>query len=113
VPPVEKPAIRTGDFVLGLGYHSVFNEDAYHQFADYVRSCGASAAWCAATYRPEEIKIAPGEIFIDAQWQFGDAEVSVPGYDIKVFPASGVVQCEVYEMIQAEMARILAEPKGK
>ncbi len=101
---IESPAaLTTNDFVLGVGYSSIFNEPEDRHFADSVRQAGASAAWIAARYRPERVRTLPGEVFIDAHWKAGDAVVEVPGYDIKILPPSGYLVSAIYFMINAEM----------
>ena len=104
--PAAPVTLTTNDFVLGVGYSSIFNGDAEHHFADHVRQAGTPAAWIAATYRPERVRTLPGEIFIDAHWEEGDAAVAVPGYDIRILPPSGALVGAIYFMINAEVAQI-------
>ena len=47
------------------------------------------------------------EIFIDQHWRFGDAVATVPGYDIKIFPTSGVIADAALWMVNAEMFALL------
>jgi hypothetical protein len=105
--PADKLELHEGDFVLGIGYDSVFNDEANHHFADYVRQQKASAAWIAVAYKPEQVVLGPGEIRIDPQWELGDADVAFPGYDIQILPTSGVLVGSVYLMIEAEMHQTL------
>jgi len=106
-PLRPKVRLTADDFVLGVGYSSIFNEPT-DRFADAVRQAGAGAAWIAATYRPERVRTVPGEVFIDAHWEEGDAAVTVPGYDIGILPPSGFLVSAVYFMINAEMYEQLA-----
>jgi hypothetical protein len=41
-------------------------------------------------------------VVIDQGWTFGDACVSIPGYPIKLFPPSGVMQLVAYECVNVE-----------
>jgi hypothetical protein len=46
---------------------------------------------------------------IEMGWEFGDACVSIPGYPIKVFPPSGVIQIVAYECVNVEVLERLTE----
>jgi len=107
--PGTPDVIGPKDFVFVLGYHSLMNEAPYH-LADRVRKAGASVAWSAATYRPEAIRTRPGEIFIDAQWEYGDADVDLPGYDVRILPTSGLLAVTLYGMVNAEIFELLHPP---
>ncbi|MEO6052449.1 MAG: hypothetical protein ABIP97_00400 [Chthoniobacterales bacterium] len=48
---------------------------------------------------------------IDMGYEFGDAIVSIEGYPIKVFPASGFMQTVAYECINAEVFAKLGKTK--
>ena len=48
----------------------------------------------------------PWETYVDPYWEYGDACVEVPGYDIKILPASGVVQTAALWMIIGEIAGV-------
>ncbi|HUW30693.1 MAG TPA: hypothetical protein VM223_03710 [Planctomycetota bacterium] len=95
-----------GDFVVGVGYDSIFSD--YHDFTGFVRKAEASAAWLCATYRPEHTQALPGEILIDTQWEYGDADVSLPGYDIDILPNSGLLTTTAYMMINAQIHELLS-----
>ena len=41
---------------------------------------------------------------IHPQWPFGDALVPVPGYDVEILPASGIVQSAIYWAVVGTMA---------
>lgn len=40
---------------------------------------------------------------IEMGWEFGDACVTIPGYPIKVFPPSGIMQLVAYECVNVEV----------
>ena len=40
-----------------------------------------------------------GDILINQHWAEGDAAVSMPGYDVKILPPSGIAQLVIYEAI--------------
>lgn len=96
--------LKPEDFVLGVGYDTLFHGAKWDDFAEHARAAGAHLAWSFIPYYPDEVKaIAPGEIYIDQHWAFGDADVVVPGYDIKIIPTSGVLAETVLLMVEAEM----------
>lgn len=105
----EKFELQAGDFVFVDGYNSTRNEENNYKIIDYARAQGAVCAFAFASHNADEVKaVGPNEVFIDTQWELGDVVVTVPGYDIKVLPASGLLSTALYEMINAEMADLLA-----
>jgi len=48
-------------------------------------------------------------MFVDPFWRFGDAVVTVPGYDVKMLPPSGVIQSMMYWMLSGEIAQICVD----
>jgi hypothetical protein len=42
------------------------------------------------------------DLLIDTQWEYGDAAVCLPGYDLKILPASGVLQSAVFWTLVAK-----------
>jgi hypothetical protein len=101
----NRKTLSSGDFVLGLGYNNLDNHSNSERL-DYIRSSGAKVAWSAATFNPDGIKTQPGELFIAQPWEFGDADVVVPGYDINIAPTSGLMAAAVYFMLCAEINAI-------
>ncbi len=75
-----------------------------------MRTDGALLAWSFSGWRTEAghgmQAIGRDELFIDQRWDFGDAVVEVPGYDIKILPTSGIIAESVLRMVEAEMVRI-------
>ena len=55
------------------------------------RDAGINSTWILGGNDVDSICPHNGEIHIDAYWRYGDASVRIPGYGIKVAPASGVV----------------------
>ena len=45
-------------------------------------------------------------LYIDPAWPLTDGCVTVPGYDIPILPASGVIQAAIYWTIVSERARL-------
>ncbi|HOI56323.1 MAG TPA: hypothetical protein PLP01_13830, partial [Phycisphaerae bacterium] len=48
-----------------------------------------------------------GEVLVRQHWALGDAAVTVPGYDVRVLPPSGVVAAAVLWMVESEMLALL------
>jgi hypothetical protein len=46
-------------------------------------------------------------VYIDPAWPLADGCVTVPGYDIPILPASGVMQATIYWTIAAERSKLL------
>ena len=99
--------IAKGDMVLGLAYNSIFAMPGEIEFVKMSRASGAACVWSAsapaAAGDPKTVATLPGEVFIDQHWAYGDADVTVPGYDAKIGPTSGAVELEIYLMTNAEM----------
>ncbi len=94
----NQPAPREGDFLFYMGY------DTPPDLVASVRSNGVNVAWSLTDYKKERIRqIPPDEPFINQHWAFGDAVVEMPGYDIPILPASGVIAEAVLGMVQAEI----------
>lgn len=84
---------------------------------EYVRRNGAKivAAMCPGPSilgegLPVELDYNLFDIYIDPYWRYGDGVVQVPGYDIKIIPASGVVMITLYWMILGETMANLNSP---
>jgi hypothetical protein len=107
--PVANAEIKPRDFVIGMGYDDILTGTFWKNVAEKIRPTGAKIAWCFTDYKPEAVKsVLPGEIYINQHWAMGDSLVTVPGYDVKILPPSGVIEDAIYWSINAEMLR----PKG-
>jgi hypothetical protein len=45
-------------------------------------------------------------LYIDPAWPIADGCVTVPGYDIPILPASGVIQAAIYWTLASERAKL-------
>ncbi len=100
--------LAKGDLVLCIGQSAVYRGENYEDFADHARQAGAKLIWAIATFNKEEVQaIAPDELLIDLHWEKGDAAVTMPGYDIKILPTSGVIQGTILWMVDAEILGML------
>jgi hypothetical protein len=113
----DDPGIAKGDFVFCVGYDRVFEGWYFHDATTRMRAAGATMAWSMTDYNNKlDANIAPsslpkGEIVIGQYWDLGDCVATVPGYDVKILPPSGVIAEAILYMTEAEMLRILG-PKA-
>jgi len=85
-------SMKPNDFVLGVGYDMLVRDPSFKAALDAAVAVGAKRAWSFTDYSAEDVKsIPPGDIFINQRWALGDAIVSVPGYDVRILPPSGVI----------------------
>ena len=100
--PERKDAVRpfeSGDLYIYNGYY-FFPEDELPA----VRDAGIRSVWIMGGKEIESIYPHEGEIHINGYWRYGDASMRIPGYDIKVAPASGVVTTAMLWMLHAAAA---------
>lgn len=83
--------LSKGDVVLFLQYQQ-FPWD----FTTGLQSIGVQSI-ITSSMKPMDHWATDGDIdFINPFWEVQDAAVDVPGYDIKILPISGIMQCVVY-----------------
>jgi hypothetical protein len=87
-------------FVLCLGY----------QFAPQKLLSQAEALSVKLVYSDVQpakpVELAGNILYIDPAWPLADGCVTVPGYDVPILPASGVIQAALYWTIISERARL-------
>jgi len=99
-----KELFKKGDFLLVAGYDHIFNDAENFHLVDRFREAGGTMAFCIATYRKDQIEqLKPEDIILDTGWEYGDADVELPGYDVKILPTSGVLTAATFFMINAQM----------
>lgn len=97
---VEAELPRNGLFVM-MGYVGIYG-DLWRQ----VRAKDATAVWIVSPL-PTAVNFAQwGDVIIDQEWKIGDCALEIPGYDVKVFPLSGVAQVYIYEMLLHAAAEV-------
>ena len=100
---------KPGDLVFCVGFDQPFHGWKHGDWDEQARAAGAELAWSFTSYRRKDaVELPPGEIFIDQHWRFGDAVATVPGYDIKILPTSGVIADAVLWMVNAEVFHLLS-----
>lgn len=102
---------RPGDVFVLIGYcvNAAGQTIEYEPLLDAVRSSGAR---CIGTIAGKDGAAPPKsalELTVDPKWTLGDAVVTVPGYDVKILPASGVLQATIYWLLLAETEKALGK----
>jgi hypothetical protein len=93
-------ASRPPPFVLYLGY-----QFAHQKLVDQAKAMGVKLVYSdVQPCQPPEP--ASNILYIDPAWPLTDGCVTVPGYDIPILPASGVVQAAIYWTIASERAQL-------
>jgi len=91
--------LKAGDLLFLLGYYR-----RPHSAYTIVHNAGARIAEIITgtnTADPPD-----PDYIIHPHWPFGDALVSVPGYDIEILPSSGIVQTAIYWSVLGTMVYI-------
>jgi hypothetical protein len=92
----RRQQLAPGSLLVFIGYVAV-PLDLWHA----VRNSGATAAWIVSPL-PGEVGFRQfGDTVIAQPWDLGDAYVSVPGYDIRILPPSGVIQLLIFDLLIA------------
>jgi hypothetical protein len=104
VPAWENKELLTAGhppaFVLCLGY-----QFAPQKLMDQAKALGVKLVYSAV--QPAQPPEPAGNIlYIDPAWPLADGCVTVPGYDVPILPASGVVQAAIYWTVVCERARL-------
>lgn len=104
-------SFQKGDFLLVAGYDHIFNDAGSFHLIDRFREAGGTVAFCIATYRKDQIEqIRPADVLLDTGWEYGDADVDLSGYEVKILPTSGILTATIFFMIDSELLA-LTEPK--
>jgi hypothetical protein len=64
-----------------------------------VRHVGASAVWVTGKLPNQTDFNYFGDTVINEQWELGDAAVTVPGYDVRILPVSGIAELFIYDLL--------------
>jgi hypothetical protein len=90
---------RPPEFVLYLGY-----QFAPRKLVDRAGASGVKLVY--ATVQPAQPpEPASNILYLDPGWPLTDGCVRVPGYDVPILPASGVLQAAIYWAIASERAK--------
>ena len=97
--------VKPGDVILYVGYY-----EPYGPWVEQAHALGAKIVTVVSGTPERAAQDMGADINISGCWPYGDALVTVPDYDIKVLPPSGVIQSAAYWMLVAETVRA-AEPQ--
>lgn len=98
--------VQSGDVIFYVGYFEPFGpwpQEAHKLGAKIVTIVSGTPE------RPAEAMGA--DINLNGCWPYGDSLVDVPGYDIKILPASGVIQATALWMLVAETVQHFSAQK--
>ena len=101
-PAQVDAAIAQSGFLVNFGYSGV-DLDLWRK----VRLAKATAVWITGELPNQTDFSGRSDILIDQHWQFGDASVVAPGYDVRLLPQSGIAQLFIYELL----TKAAAEPQ--
>ncbi len=89
-------ALGSDGYLIYLGYYDGVPAELW----EAVRRAKARAAWIVVPLAGQKLNFEQyGDVFINQQWEFGDAAVAMPGYDVRILPPSGVAQLFIYELM--------------
>jgi hypothetical protein len=87
-------------FVLYLGY-----QFAPQKLLEQAQALGIKLVYCdVQPAQPPEP--AANILYLDPAWPLADGCVQVPGYDVPILPASGVIQAAIYWTLAAERGKV-------
>jgi len=87
-------------FVLYVGYQFV-----HQKLIAQAKALGVKLVYCdVQPAQPPEP--ASNILYIDPGWPLADGCVTVPGYDVPILPASGVIQAAIYWTIASERGKL-------
>ena len=104
--PELRAKLHHGDLFFFLGYYRRPVE-AYQ----VARQAGATVIEVITGDGSEAGGEPPPDCVIKPKWPFGDALISVPGYDVEILPGSGIVQAAIYWAVVGSIAQIMAEDR--
>jgi len=92
-------AARPPEYVLYLGY-----QYGPRKLVDWASASRVKLVY-AAVQPVQPPEPASNIVYLDLGWPLTDACVRVPGYDVPILPASGVLQAAIYWALASERAR--------
>jgi len=103
-PAPVAAAMRPGDVYFELGYMQL-----RLPFLEAVAKAGGKSvvALCHAPAAPPDGP--QPAMLMDAQWDYGDAAVLLPGYDVKILPTSAVLQTAIFRAVIAKAEALAAK----
>jgi hypothetical protein len=94
--------VKPGDLILYLGYYEPLGP-----WVESAHAAGAKIVTIVSGTPERRAEDMGADLNLSGCWPFGDSVVQVPGYDIKVLPASGVMQAAQYFMLIEALGKAL------
>lgn len=94
--PVNKRGVKElnepgdADCIIALGY-CMPPYDAVYGKREMYEKAGKGVIWILTTYDTADSDRKQNDIIVDQQWPAGDAVVAIKGYDVRIFPPSGIL----------------------
>lgn len=89
--------VKAGDVILYIGYY-----EPYGNWVEAAHAAGAKIVTIVSGTPERKATEMGADLNLDGCWPFGDSVGEVPGYDIKILPASGFMQaCQYYMLLEA------------
>jgi len=96
--------MMSGDMYFELGYMEL-----RQPFLEAAAKAGGKSV-VALCHAPAVASDGPQPtMLMDAQWDYGDAAVSLPGYDVKILPTSAVLQTAIFRAVIAKAEALAAK----
>jgi len=92
-------AWRKGDASIHFGYGPTHTAEV-----ERVLKRGIRLVQTSPYGRPADLRERSGHVWFDLPWRPGDAEVEVPGYSVRILPASAAAHAMAYGCLLAELA---------
>lgn len=104
--PEPKDVYSVGDVVIHIGY-----QHPPRSMLERAKTAGAKAVY-VAPYMDRDFPTGKDTVWIDPMWQFGDACVPIPSYDVPALASSGVVNGAIaWELYRVSCEHIKTETK--
>lgn len=93
--------MKPGDIYFELGY-----VECRLPYIEAVRKAGGKSVvtLCHASVAP--LDGPQPDMLIDSQWIYGDAAITLPGYDVPILPASGVLQTAIFWTVVGKVEQL-------
>ena len=90
-------ALGSDGYLIYMGYYSPVPPETW----EAVRQAKAKAAWFLVPAPDQKLDFAKyGDVFINERWDPGDAAITIPGYDVRILPVSGVAHLFMYDVLR-------------
>ena len=96
---LPEPLLNHNDSFTFFGYY--YLPDGFWQ---QIQSYPMPQTWVIGGRNGNYLPLGANRIIVDAYWGYGDASVTVPGYDIRIIPPSGVIHSSLLWMLTSAIS---------